>query len=279
MAYDWSRWAARCRPPGCSNWTADHGRDVANGWQVAEQAEDGIVAGGMECQQAEQAAQPGERADDGCHLGGAVQRLGQRLEAAVEPASALPLTVDTVACALRLPYVAIALKGEDGRLDPVGEQVAGSRAAHESLTQADQRLLQDLARQSGVAAHAALLAANLEQARLRLVTERGEARRRLGSDLHDGVGHQLVALTRLVERALTTSEDPSAVHRRLEGINHRLVELTRQVRENEFRDRDGSELEPQDGEQLHLQRVAQGSRDRLRQTHADGGRSGSGSGG
>ena len=41
----------------------------------------------------------------------------------------------------------------------------------------------------------------MEQARLRLVTERGEARRRLGSDLHDRIGHQLAATTRQVERA------------------------------------------------------------------------------
>jgi hypothetical protein len=46
-----------------------------------------------------------------------------------------------------------------------------------------------------VVVHAAALDARLEQARLRLVTERGAARRRLGSDLHDRIGHQLTGVT------------------------------------------------------------------------------------
>jgi signal transduction histidine kinase len=178
-------------------------------------------------------------------------RLGQRLEVAVEPASALPLTVETIARALKLPYVAIVLE-RDGFLQivaahgaaqeevahfplvhagqAIGELVAGTRASNETLTPADQRLLQDLARQTSVAAHAALLTTNLEQARVRLVTERGEARRQLGSDLHDGVGHQLVGLTRQVERAMTSADDPGVARSLLTEINHRLVDLTKQVR-------------------------------------------------
>jgi hypothetical protein len=45
-------------------------------------------------------------------------RLGERLEAVLEPVNVLPLTVNTVAEALRLPYVAIALK-HDGELQTV----------------------------------------------------------------------------------------------------------------------------------------------------------------
>lgn len=179
-------------------------------------------------------------------------RLGRQLETALEPASALALTVETIAQALKLPYVAIALR-QSGELqtraaygaaqnhvsrypltyagESVGELAVASRAPNESLNGADQRLLQDLARQIGVVTQAASLSTRLEQARLRLVTERGEARRQLGGDLHDGVGHQLVGLTRQVERAMrTVKDDPALAHTLLEDTNRQLVALTQHVR-------------------------------------------------
>ena len=175
--------------------------------------------------------------------------LGQQLESAINPTSALSLTVETVAQALKLPYVAIVLQsgGETAVSgtpqneitpfpliyagQPIGELLVAARSPHESLTFADERLLADLARQIGVTAHAHLLNTNLEQARLRLVTERGEARRQLGSDLHDGVGHQLVGLTRQLERARTiTPDDPASAQQQLSDINQQLVALTKHVR-------------------------------------------------
>jgi signal transduction histidine kinase len=178
-------------------------------------------------------------------------RLGQQLETTLEPSAALLVTVETVAQALKLPYVAIALRQEDnlstvavygaaqneigcfplvytGQI--IGELKAASRAPNESFTPADKRLLTDLARQISMAAHTVLLATNLEQARLALVTERGEARRQLGSDLHDSVGHQLVGLTRQVESVLALATADSALARSLTGINRQLVALTGQVR-------------------------------------------------
>jgi two-component system NarL family sensor kinase len=178
--------------------------------------------------------------------------LGQQLESAINPTSALSLTVETIAQALKLPYVAIGLqRGEEQQLtavygssqnqitpfsliyagQPIGELLVAARAPNESLTLADQHLLADLARQIGMTAHAHLLNANLELARLRLVTERGEARRQLGSDLHDGVGHQLVSLTRQLERTRTiTPEDPVSAQSQLAEINQQLMALTKQVR-------------------------------------------------
>jgi len=179
-------------------------------------------------------------------------RLRQQLETALEPSAALSVTVETVAQALKLPYAAIALKQEGGFQtvatygtvrnavsrfpliyagQTIGELVVASRTANESFTPADLRLLHDLARQIGVAAHAILLSANLEQARLRLVTERGEARRQFGGDLHDGVGHQLVGLTRQIERVMAVSaDDPALAHDLLTEINRQLVALTTHVR-------------------------------------------------
>ena len=63
--------------------------------------------------------------------------------------------------------------------ETIGELVVATRAPGEPLTPADQRLLSDLARQIGVAAHAIVLAADLDRARLRIVAAREETRRRL----------------------------------------------------------------------------------------------------
>lgn len=114
----------------------------------------------------------------------------------------------------------------------IGELIAAPRAANESFTPADQRLLNDLARQISISAQTVMLDANLEQARLRLITERGEARRQLGRDLHDDVGHQLVGLTRQVESVIPMSvDDPKQAQNKLTDINHQLEVLTSQVRE------------------------------------------------
>jgi signal transduction histidine kinase len=153
---------------------------------------------------------------------GVVSRLGQRLEATLAPDAVLTTIVETVQEALKLPYVAVRLKHDDDfrtaaasgtaqddlvRLallyagETIGELVLAPRTPGEALTPADRKLLNDLARQAGVAIHAVLLTADLARSRLRIVTEREEARRRLGSDLHDGLGHRLAGLLRKAETA------------------------------------------------------------------------------
>jgi signal transduction histidine kinase len=87
---------------------------------------------------------------------------------------------------LRLP---LTYQGE-----PVGELLLGSRAPGESFGSADRRLLEALARQAGVAAHAVRLTSDLQRSRERLVAAREEERRRLRRDLHDGLGAQLAGL-------------------------------------------------------------------------------------
>ncbi|HRQ42229.1 MAG TPA: histidine kinase [Chloroflexota bacterium] len=179
-------------------------------------------------------------------------RLGQRLEAAIEPAAALPLTVETIAHALKLPYVTIKLKQADtleivaayGAVknettafplvyagETIGELSAAQRAPNELLTPADQQLLRDLARQISVTAHAVLLSSDLEQARRRIVAAREEARRRLGSDLHDGVGHQLAGLVRQVETAVSLlDQDPTTARQMLTAVTQHLNTAISQVR-------------------------------------------------
>lgn len=144
-----------------------------------------------------------------------ISRLSRRLEATLEPRAVLPAIVSTVKEALKLPYAAIELKQKDGfavvasegdvvedpfRLplmyqnEPVGRLLLGPRAPGEEFSPADRRLLDELARQAGVAAHAVRLTADLQRSRERLVTTREEERRRLRRDLHDGLGPQLAAL-------------------------------------------------------------------------------------
>jgi signal transduction histidine kinase len=149
-------------------------------------------------------------------------RLGSRLDATLAPDALLPTIVQTVREALRLPYVAIARRqGEafavaaavGGPVDDplrlpltyrgqvVGQFLLGARAPGEAFSSADQRLLDGLARQIGVAIHAAQLTADLQRARARLVLAGEEERRRLRRDLHDGLGPALAAQSLKLEAA------------------------------------------------------------------------------
>jgi len=144
-----------------------------------------------------------------------ISRLGRRLEAALAPDTVLPTLVETIAQALKLPYAAILLKEGEGfrttaaygsprgepetlplvyQREELGRLVLSPRAPGEGFSDADRRLLEDLARQAEVAVHAVRLTTDLQHSRERLVATREEERRRLRRDLHDGLGAQLAGL-------------------------------------------------------------------------------------
>lgn len=90
----------------------------------------------------------------------------------------------------------------------VGELLLAPRGPGETFSAVDRRLLDDLARQAGVALFAAQqtwqaqrLAEDLQRSREQLVTAREEERRRLRRDLHDGLGPALASLTLKVDAA------------------------------------------------------------------------------
>lgn len=182
-----------------------------------------------------------------------LMRLGRQVESSLDSSAGLALMVETVAKALKLPYLALALSGEDKMQvaaqygtpqnqvvnfpmviagQNIGELRAATRSADEPFSRVDYQVMGNLARQISVTAHAHLLGMRLEQARLRLVTERGEARRQLGRDLHDGVGHQLTALVQQLEHLKNVMhKDPSAAESTLSTMNRQLEQLTTHVRE------------------------------------------------
>ena len=170
----------------------------------------------------------------------AIARLGTHLEASVGADQVPTVVVDTVAQALRLPFVAMELTDVDGpilaaahgtqptgdldllylpltyRGEDLGNLILAPRSPGETLNRADRRLLADLGRQAGPAIQAARLTADLRRSRERLVTTREEERRRLRRDLHDGVGPSLAgALMKMEVARARLSDDPDTAHRLL----------------------------------------------------------------
>ena len=152
--------------------------------------------------------------------------------------------------ALRLPYAAIVIEATEPaplaatvgvptpdllRLplvyqgEVLGELRRGRRPGDGDFSPADRRLLQDLARQAGVAVHAVRLTVALQRSTARLAAARGrlvtarEEERRLRRDLYDGLGPRLASLTLRLE----TARDRLAAQPEAEALLAYLAERTR----------------------------------------------------
>jgi signal transduction histidine kinase len=171
----------------------------------------------------------------------ALNRLGRRLEAAIDPQEAPAVIVRTVAESLRLPWVGLRI-GADGegfrtvehgprpvaepidvplvhRGEVVGDLLVAPRSPAEPLSAADRVLLEALARQASAAVHALGLTLELVESRARLVAAREEERRRIRRDLHDGLGPTLAAIGLRAELAADlVAADPERAHQTLNEL-------------------------------------------------------------
>jgi signal transduction histidine kinase len=171
----------------------------------------------------------------------AIRRLGQRLDLAVDPDRVFPTIVDTVAEALRAPFVELQAVDDVGRAivvaergprqaatvnvplvhgsQRVGSLVLGIRSGERGFRPDEMDLLTDLARQAGAAIHAVRLRADLARSHERLLIAREEERRRLRHDLHDGLGPSLAAIgLRAEASAELLASDPAAARRLLDEL-------------------------------------------------------------
>jgi two-component system, NarL family, sensor kinase len=179
-------------------------------------------------------------------------RTGDRLGSATSPddlaAHVLPSVVEQVARSLRARGAVLELR--DGTVTRHGVDAsdpastlevplgyAGEAVGSLSVWRpggfgwAEQRVVEDLARQAAVAAHTVLLAREARRAREATVLAREEERRRLRRDLHDGVGPALAALALHVETARDlAADDPTAAAALLDRLVPRINATVADVR-------------------------------------------------
>jgi signal transduction histidine kinase len=180
----------------------------------------------------------------------AISRLNERLALTTEPGAALQTVADTIAEALRLPYVAVQV-GHPGRIvashggampgvfgiplvhggETVGSLLASPHVGEDTIESRDRSLLEDLAGQAAATVHAVRLTLDLQASRERLVSAREEERRRLRRDLHDGLGPALAGMAMRAEAAAAlTHADPEEAARMLEELRREARDALADIR-------------------------------------------------
>jgi signal transduction histidine kinase len=184
----------------------------------------------------------------------ALSRLGAQLQTTDTPEGTLQSVVETIATSLKLPYVAIELADSQGRLEGaatgeavaetvelplryqnelVGYLVVSPRSPGESFTGREQRLLADMAAQTGAMAYSMRLTVALQRSREKLVLTREEERRRIRRDLHDGLGPTLASQTFVLDAILdlleTNSQEAARLVRGLKSQNQETVAEIRRL--------------------------------------------------
>ncbi len=146
-------------------------------------------------------------------------RVGERL-------TDLPLTIDEIRTAMRLPFVAVVSHGqtvaasgqeperiERRSLGNDAELLVGVRGGEQRLRPADERVLDLLGGPLAVALNATMISRDLQHSREQLIAAREEERLRLRRDLHDGLGPLLTGVALAADAAAnlqTTAPDDTA---------------------------------------------------------------------
>jgi signal transduction histidine kinase len=151
-----------------------------------------------------------------------VAALSRRLEGSVSLDEVLPAVARTITDELHLPYAAFHLTGAGGAVavaehgavrgdlivlpveylgEQVGNLVVCTPGHGVTLRAAERRLLTDLARQSGAAAHGVATLMELRRSREHLVAAREQERRSLRRELHDDLGAMLTGVALGVDAA------------------------------------------------------------------------------
>ncbi|CAO5178630.1 histidine kinase [Frankia sp. AiPs1] len=153
-----------------------------------------------------------------------VSQVASRLEAAGTVEQLLPGLLEAVVEALRLPWVAVEMRGDHEaarrithgddaeRADTIrfplihqgrdlGSLVVARRVGQAELDSRESRLMEHIAGQLAAAASNVLLTEDLILSRERIVSATEEERRRLRRDLHDGLGPVLTAAATKIDAA------------------------------------------------------------------------------
>ena len=154
-------------------------------------------------------------------------RLGKQLQTTALPQETLQSMVETIATALKLPYVAIELVEQEQAIggasvgipvaetvslplryqnEVVGQLVLSPRSPGETFSAQEHQLLEDIAGQAGALTAAVRLTVALQRSRERIVLAREEERRRIRRDLHDELGPTLASQTFRFDAALDLLE-------------------------------------------------------------------------
>lgn len=168
-----------------------------------------------------------------------VAAMSRRLAGGESPDDVLPAVARTITDELRLPYAAFHLGGPGGDVAVaehgtprgdlivlpveylgarVGDLVVSTLGRAVALRAAERRLLVDLARQSGAAAHGVATLIELRRSRERLVAAREEERRSLRRELHDDLGAMLTGVALGVDAARNRSTAGSPAAEQLDRV-------------------------------------------------------------
>ncbi|SHN47675.1 sensor histidine kinase [Cryptosporangium aurantiacum] len=177
-------------------------------------------------------------------------RVYRQLQSDPRPDELLPSVAALLADTLALPYVEIEAEGSvvtthgavpDGAAVvtipltyyhlTLGTLRVSGRRRRDSLSAADVRLLEDLARHVAITLHAAGLTAAVQHSREQLVTAREEERLRIRRDLHDGLGPTLASLgLQLGVLQRTLRADPAAAETLAAELRGDVRQATAEIR-------------------------------------------------